>query len=229
VKRLATEADVYSEMSKGTVVVARFAPRSATPAREPRELGVICLPKVGEEACGDAWAVESDGSGRTMFIVADGLGHGMQAASAAAQAIHTFRENMQRTTMQIMEAIHAALRSTRGAAVAVIALSQAKREVEFTGVGNISAQIVTGANVKSMMSHNGTAGVEARRIQSFIYPWPADSLLVVHSDGLTSQWNLAQHPGLRFKHPSLIAALLYRDCRRLRDDVTVLVAKDAAS
>jgi anti-sigma regulatory factor (Ser/Thr protein kinase) len=229
VKRLAADADIFSEPGKGTVVWARFAPRTVKPANSLLQHSVVCLPKPGEEACGDAWAVESDSSGRSLVIVADGLGHGVQAAAAAGLAIRTFRENMHRGSAQIIEVVHAALRSTRGAAVAVIELFHDKREIVFTGVGNISAQVVTGAISRSMVSHNGTAGVEARRIQSFTYAWPAESLLVVHSDGLASQWNLAQHPGLRFKHPSLIAAVLYRDCRRQRDDVTVLIARDAVS
>jgi hypothetical protein len=47
----------------------------------------------------------------------------------------------------------------------------------------------------------------------------------MHSDGLATQWNLDQYPGLADRHPSLIAGVLYRDFARGRDDVTVVVAK----
>jgi hypothetical protein len=50
----------------------------------------------------------------------------------------------------------------------------------------------------------------------------------MHSDGLSAHWSLDSYPGLRARHPALIAATLYRDLARERDDVTVLVAREAA-
>jgi hypothetical protein len=51
----------------------------------------------------------------------------------------------------------------------------------------------------------------------------------MHSDGLATQWQLSSYPGLVNKHPALIAGILYRDFRRERDDVTVLVARRRAA
>ena len=48
----------------------------------------------------------------------------------------------------------------------------------------------------------------------------------MHSDGLGTHWDLASYPGLRTRHPSVIAGVLYRDFSRRRDDVTVVVAKE---
>jgi hypothetical protein len=47
----------------------------------------------------------------------------------------------------------------------------------------------------------------------------------MHSDGLASRWDLGAYPGLRVHDPALIAAALYRDFARGRDDVTVLAAR----
>ena len=76
-----------------------------------------------------------------------------------------------------------------------------------------------------MTSHNGTLGHELRKIQEFSFPWEPQSVLIMHSDGLGSRWDLNQYPGIMTKHASVIAAVLYRDFERQRDDVTVLVAK----
>ena len=196
------------------------------------DYGVVCLPKPGEDVCGDAWAVADPRPGRFIVLLADGLGHGADAATASRQAVRLFHDNVAQEPVRLVEAIHAGLRSTRGAAVAVADVRLDRREVRFVGVGNISAAVVTGAGgtgeSRSMTSLNGTAGAEARRIQEFVYPWPADALLVMHSDGLGSQWHLSSHPGLRNKHPAVVAAVLYRDHRRLRDDVTVFAAKESA-
>jgi hypothetical protein len=65
-----------------------------------------------------------------------------------------------------------------------------------------------------------------RKVQEFTYPWLPGALLVLHSDGLASQWRLS--PGLAAKDPSLIAGVLYRDFQRGRDDVTVVAARRRA-
>jgi hypothetical protein len=48
----------------------------------------------------------------------------------------------------------------------------------------------------------------------------------VHTDGLGTHWDLTPYPGLRTRHPSVVAGILYRDFSRRRDDVTVVVAKE---
>jgi hypothetical protein len=56
-----------------------------------------------------------------------------------------------------------------------------------------------------------------------MYDWPADGVLVLHSDGIAGRWRLHDYPGLAVRHPSVIAALLYRDFCRGRDDATAVV------
>ena len=109
--------------------------------------------------------------------------------------------------------------------MAVVSLNVERRLVSFAGIGNIGASIVTPSNSRGMASHNGTVGHQLQRIQEFTFPWNADRILVMHSDGLKSSWDLKPYPGIWNKHPALIAGLLYRDYSRERDDVTILVAR----
>ena len=60
----------------------------------------------------------------------------------------------------------------------------------------------------------------------FSLPWPKDSILVMHSDGLTARWDLSHYPGLGMKDPSLIAGILYRDFSRPHDDKTVVTIRN---
>ena len=97
----------------------------------------------------------------------------------------------------------------------------------YAGLGNISAILTLASGGRqNMVSHNGTAGHSAARIHEFQYPFPRDAVLVMHSDGLATHWDLAAYPGLRTRHPSLIAGVLYRDHSRRRDDVTIVVVKE---
>jgi len=80
-----------------------------------------------------------------------------------------------------------------------------------------------------MVSHNGIAGHSARKIQEFTYPWSSDAFLALYSDGLVTHLDPERYPGLLKRHPDLIAATLYRDYARNRDDVTVVVAREPQS
>jgi hypothetical protein len=120
--------------------------------------------------------------------------------------------------------VHGALRGTRGAAIAVAELS-AEAAVSYCGLGNIAGALLSAGRVQHLVSLNGTAGHQAHRITSFQYAWPEGATLVMHSDGLMSQWSIDRYPGLMGRHPSVIAGVLYRDYTRGRDDTTVIVAR----
>jgi anti-sigma regulatory factor (Ser/Thr protein kinase) len=216
--------DVYSTVPEGTALLARLWSRPAPAAAGGLDVAAVHLPKCGEEVCGDAWAVEPR-EGGALLLVADGLGHGPLAAQAAREAVRVFRAHAAADLPEIVRRIHAALRSTRGAAVAVAEVRPEARELRFVGVGNIAASVVADGSSRSMVSHNGTAGLEARRVQEFVYPFEGSAVLVVHSDGLATQWRLERYAGLAARDPALIAGVLYRDFKRGRDDLTVLVAR----
>ena len=224
ISRLSSLFEIYSIPNQGTALLAHVWSDSALhPPQKTLEIGAICLPKRGEDISGDAWAYQVDNC-RSLFLVADGLGHGPAAATAASQAVRIFQEH-HRSPGAIVEAAHAALRSTRGAALGIAEIDFEQQSVRFAGIGNIAASIFSFAKHHHLISNNGTVGHEVRKIQEFSYPWYANGLLIMHSDGLDSKWQLDRYPGLSQKHPSLIAGVLYRDFNRERDDVTVLVAK----
>ncbi len=190
----------------------------------------MSLPLAGEEVCGDHWAI-AEVAGQTLLLVADGLGHGPQAAEAAREAVRVFGERAALGPAEIIHAAHAALRSTRGAALAVAQIDPDRGEVRYAGVGNI-AGVVLGAGEErsvSMVSHNGTVGHTIRKVQEFLYPWAPGSLLVMHSDGLATHWQLGRSAGLASRHPGLIAGALYRDFKRGRDDVTVVAVREGSA
>jgi hypothetical protein len=64
-----------------------------------------------------------------------------------------------------------------------------------------------------------------RKVQEFTVPCPPDSLCILHSDGIQTQWDLDRYPGLMARSPALIAAMMMRDFIRRRDDAMVLVVR----
>ena len=216
--------------NSGTAILARMQigqPGRAAPPMSAivADYGGICLPMAGEEACGDAWCRHALADG-VALMVADGLGHGPSAAEAAHAAVRCFIGAGEELPSATLTTMHAALRPTRGAAVAVARIDRAAGEIVYAGVGNIAGTIVDAdGTVRRMVSHNGTVGHNAKRIRDFTYPLGHDPLVILASDGLGTSWKLDQYPGLARHHPTLIAGVLYRDWTRGRDDVTVLVAR----
>ena len=223
IRRAAEVFDVYSRPSKGTAVYARIAARSAAShGVDGLTVAAISVAYPGETVCGDGWATMSTPTVLRLLVV-DGLGHGLGAADAARSALDAFSLGRNDSPTASMTRIHDGLRHTRGAAAAVAELDPSARVVQFCGVGNIAGLIASSDGERHMVTHNGTVGHEARRIQLFSYSWPKGSVLLLHSDGLATHWRLQDYPGLLSCHPALVAGVLYRDFRRQRDDATILV------
>ena len=227
--RLATRFDIFTIGGGGTVLAARVeADRADNRRRAAFEIGVVRAAKRGEVECGDDWSFVIDQNGRAMLTVADGLGHGASAAAAARRAVEIAADNSAEPAGMVVARVHAGLRSTRGAALAAAELAVSAASVRFAGLGNISASIVSPRDSRSLVSHNGIAGHEMRKIQEFAYDWPPDALLIMHSDGVSSRWDLSRYPGLATRDPSVVAGVIYRDFSRGRDDALVVVVRGSA-
>jgi anti-sigma regulatory factor (Ser/Thr protein kinase) len=216
--------DIASWPGSGTAVLARL--KTGHPpevSSDTSRVGAVSVPKLGEEVCGDSWGV-SVSPEQTTLMVADGLGHGPDAAEAAVEALRLFHRYNGHRAPVLLDYIHGGLRATRGAAVSVARFQPASGKVIYSGVGNVAGVIAVNGELRRMVSMPGTAGHNARKIQAFEYPFTA-GLVILHSDGIASSWTLDRYPNLAARHPALIAAVLYRDLTRHRDDATVLVAK----
>lgn len=230
IARLASALDIFTLPGAGTVIAARLeSVDGGTTPTSAFETGVVRSAKRGESESGDDWTMTVDEQrGRAVLMLADGLGHGLAAAEASRRAVELAAEHSTAPPSQIVAALHRGLRSTRGAAVAVAELVASENTLRYAGLGNISASIVGSSGSKSLVSHNGIAGHEMRKIQEFSYDWSGDALLVMHSDGISAKWDLSRYPGLFSRHPSVVAGVIYRDFSRGRDDSLVVVVRRAS-
>jgi anti-sigma regulatory factor (Ser/Thr protein kinase) len=223
VKRLSDRFSVYSAVGDGTIILSRIGRLAGPTVAAPFEVGGISLAAPGETVSGDAWCFEADKlTGRV--LLADGLGHGPDAAEAADLAAAFFARSAG-TPCQVLSAAHPVMRGTRGAAVAAATLDGLAKTITFCGTGNISGRVISGIEDRSLLSQHGTLGAQIRKLTDIVYPWPAHALLVLHSDGITSRWTLDKAPGLLQCDPAVIAAWLLREHLRGRDDATVVVIR----
>jgi len=230
VRRLAHQLMIDSRPGSGTAVLARLGREADTADLSPRITATLAVPKPGEDVCGDAGTVITRQDGTLAILLADGLGHGPIAAATSREAIRLFEKDAASTTetltpARLLPMLHAGLRPTRGAALAVACIDPAARRVTYGGVGNIAGFIIDSAGLRRMVSHNGIAGHAMGRLQAFQYPLYHRPVLVMYSDGLATSWSPEHYPDLFAKDPTLIAAVLYRAHARGRDDASVVVWK----
>ena len=185
----------------------------------------MCLPRIGEAVSGDGWAARVTERGATLLLVCDGLGHGLGAAEATDAARTEFMRSKERLPEPLLEDLHKALHGTRGAVVGVVRIEPHDRRIRFAGVGNISGFIRWRDGQTRTVSQNGVVGHNVSKVKEYEYVYGGDLLAVFHSDGLSTKWDIDSYPGLATRHPMMIAAVLYRDFKRVRDDNLIVVVK----
>jgi len=223
IDRIANRFEMFSLPGHGTVTVAEFGPSAAVASPMPM-LGGLTRPITGETVCGDAWAANADDR-QVGVVVADGLGHGVLAATAACAVVDEFRSNPWRTPSAILQAAHRCAATTRGAAVMVLRFDGAAGTVRYAGVGNIAARIVRATSVSGLSSQPGIVGQHLRNVREVELPVQRGDVVVAHSDGLTLKWDLAGHRGLFVQSPDVIAAVLLREAGLRQDDASVVVLR----
>ena len=228
IKRSCDVFEVHTAEGQGSALYLRIAKGAVLPVLPAGTLacGGRSSPKPGQVECGDAWAFARAGRWQRLCVV-DGLGHGPMAASAAEQAIEVFmKAGEAKSPAAILADAHLALRSSRGVVMAVVAIDTAAGSACFAGVGNALALLQAGGQTHHLLSIEGVVGYNMRAVRDRPFPWDRDGIVVMASDGLSTRWNLGRYADLVRCHPTLVAAVLYRDFARETDDATIAVAKE---
>lgn len=117
VQRASEHFGAFSRLGDGCVIAARICQdRKYTFPSSSFDIGALELCAPGEHVCGDAWAWRDDGMGDEIgaILLADGLGHGPQAAEAALSAVECFRRaQLSAGPLTVLGASHEPLRRTR--------------------------------------------------------------------------------------------------------------------
>ncbi|MGW8064147.1 ATP-binding SpoIIE family protein phosphatase [Streptomyces ziwulingensis] len=230
--RLADDFDLHSVPGRGTVVVARVGAVLDRPVTDPGpaarvRAGAVNVPFGGAEYSGDAWAWARDGD-RVTLMLADGLGHGPEAARASTAAVEALRSAAHLSPAEALRRLDKALTGTRGAAVAVAQVDTRAAVLRFAGVGNIGARLCEGGTWRHLVSRPGIIGTHRpTTLREEERAWTDDRVLVLHSDGLPSRWAPTADTCRTATDPAVTAAVTVRDAsssaRPVRDDTAVAV------
>jgi anti-sigma regulatory factor (Ser/Thr protein kinase) len=229
IKRLSDEFNIFSQPGVGTVILSRLYKSQHKPkkfALKKFDVGVVMVPKAGQKACGDGWAMRQ-AINKCHFLVTDGLGHGEHAHLASQEATQAFLTNTNLSPADLIRNIHGAIKKTRGAVGNVATIDLNHQTLTYCGVGNIAGRVLTGPDApKSVISYNGIIGHNIpTSLHNHQIEWGNNSLLILHSDGLKSKWDLSRFKDLTRHETSIIAALVYKQFARGTDDTLVLAVR----
>ena len=157
----------------------------------------------------------------------DGLGHGAQAATAAARGVEVLRGARAEPLEELIQLVHRALSGTRGAAMTLARIDFRADSLRWIGVGNVTANLVAKhpAGVEVRSSARLAGGIIGYRIPEVVasqeVPIRPGDLLVIASDGIAED----HLDNIDFAAPAVtIAEQILRNHSR-DDDALVLTAR----
>ena len=235
VNRIMDVLDMTSQPGQGTRIVCK---RWARPA-EPRPLAgrldcgaaTRAHPLMGG-VNGDAFVLKQRGEGALVGVI-DGLGHGQLAYQAAQTAWQYVESHFDQPLEAIFRGVERTCSATRGVVMALARLafsaSPSVCRITFASIGNIEAHLFGSPQPMRFMMRRDVLGLHAPAPVVTEHPWGSRSMLVLHSDGMTTRWQWKDFRHLAEAPATVIARQLLRALARDNDDATVVVVKNAAS
>jgi negative regulator of sigma-B (phosphoserine phosphatase) len=190
------------------------------------EWGVAGRPKDGEETSGDRFVAAPFPGGILMGAV-DGLGHGGDAAAAAARAVGILEREPEAALPGLVRRCHEDLLETRGVVLSLGCLRPAERTLTWLGVGNVEALLLRADTVaaqprESLLLRGGVVGYQLPALQAAVLRVGAGDVLIFATDGLRSDFAAGARTG---EPPQPQADRLLRVYGKENDDALVLVAE----
>jgi phosphoserine phosphatase RsbX len=175
---------------------------------------------------GDLHTVQENSEG-VLIGVADGLGHGVEAAVAARAAIAELEARPREPVTRLIEQCHQALKKTRGAVLLLASLDAREKAMTWISVGNVEGLILH-ADRKSererdyVLTQGGIIGHRMPTPHPTTVPLDVGDLLIFATDGIRGGFA----EGLRRdRTPQAIADDLLARYGKTTDDALVLVAR----
>jgi len=188
--------------------------------------GIASKPIDGLQVNGDAWFCK-EWDEQTLLAVIDGLGHGEEANLASEKTKQFLQNNYSGDLEEIVRNLHAFLQKTRGVAIGLVRVNRLEKELLYCGIGNVDVRIISDPPLHPT-SLNGIVGVNIRRVLQFKYTYKSLKVIALHSDGISSRFDLAEYP-LVYNHPQMISEQIMAKWRNPNDDATILIVAEACS
>jgi phosphoserine phosphatase RsbX len=186
--------------------------------------GIAGRPLAGEQRSGDLHVVKQLDDGALVAVI-DGLGHGGEAADAAASAGRILDEHAAEPLERLVPRCHEGLRSSRGAVMG-LARFRGGGSMTWLAVGDAEGVLVPdGADegrIRSLPQHRGIVGRTLPALRPVSFDLAPGDLVIMATDGVSAD-------GLRrplfHSTPQWLANDILARSARPNDDALVLVVR----
>ena len=186
---------------------------------------VVCEALTGESVCGDQYLVKQLNDS-ILIAVADGLGHGSEAAFAAKKALEILDTYANESIVRLVQICDRELHNTRGIAL-TLALIDGNNTLTYLAIGNVAGvcwQHDEEANWsrQSLFTQGGIVGSELSSLQPNSITLKPGDIFVLATDGIQEKFEF-ESPNLDC--PEIMARRLFTTYRNSKDDGLILVAQ----
>lgn len=213
-------------MQPRAIEVCRASDVPVADCASPLAVGAATRPLHAGEENGDAFVVKHWAQS-TLVGVIDGLGHGQAAHLAAWAAQQCVESDFDLPLGRVFLGADRACHGTRGAVMALARFDWAQGRLEFASVGNIEARVFPRSEALRLPVRRGVLGLGAPGALVTQHNWPPSHLLVLHSDGLSTDWGEQCLQDLGDQPAPALAQELMRLLAKGDDDATVIVVRSA--
>mgnify|MGYP001303481775 CR=1 FL=1 len=223
IERLSDRAEILTSPELGTLWACAFE----GPGREQDEsldVAALRLCHPTETVCGDDWRVVEGRSGLRL-VLADGMGHGEQAAEAGTAMAEGAVQPPLAPPKQQLARLAEDLKRTRGGVVSILDFDTEAASCDYANLGNISGFRMRGVEQTRFAMRDGYIGSAVARPMGETFDMEPGDFFVLHSDGLRTIGSELLSV-LQGRSCLLAAAfLLSRTDLSRRDDISVAVAR----
>ncbi len=195
---------------------------------------VAARPLAGQSVSGDLHVVAPFPAGVLVGVV-DGLGHGKEAAAAAAIAAATLTAHAREPLIPLVKRCHEQLKGTRGVVMSVASFLTRDNSMTWVGVGNVEGLLQRGdANGQSphesLPLRGGVLGYQLPPLRAFVIPVARGDLLIFATDGIRSDFARDSSPSDPLRRhpqdgPQHLANRVLAQYGKSTDDALVLVVR----
>lgn len=162
--------------------------------------------------------------------IIDGLGHGPHAQHAAQSARHYIEQHFDQPLEALFRGADRACRATRGVVMQLARFEFQRERFLLAGIGNTVSHLVGCQGPFRPALRRGIIGAtHTPPPVATEHFWRRGCVLIMHSDGVSSQWQADEPEQLQRESAALSARRLLQRYGSPNDDASVLVIKHAAS
>jgi negative regulator of sigma-B (phosphoserine phosphatase) len=190
------------------------------------EFGAWSRSLAPESENGDNYLVKPTGNG-VLLAVADGVGHGGEAAIASRAAMACVENYNGQGFIPLFQQIHTALKRTRGVVMNLAFFNGTDSTLTWLGVGNVEGLLLRAdANAtpprETMLLRGGVVGLNLPQLYAAVIPMSPGDTLVFATDGISTSFSDAL---TLMDNPQRLAEKIGSQFCKGTDDALVVTAR----